>query len=65
MTAGRLRNIPTTYNALAPVRFETADGRRFEVDHWRPDGPPPHADGKPTGVTTLVIVLKEVIPPST
>ncbi len=60
MTTGRLRGTTTHYPVASPVRFVTADGREFVIDHWKPAGPEP-IDGRPAGGCELVFVLREVV----
>lgn len=61
MNAGRLRSLTNQVIACSPVRFEL-DGRTVECVGWYTNGPKKDADGKPTGIPVLALMLREIQP---
>lgn len=62
MTAGRLRHLTNKVWPISPVRFVLEDGTELEYIGRYTAGPPATTDGKPTGVPSVVFVLKPVEP---
>ncbi|HJZ53960.1 MAG TPA: hypothetical protein VKE74_03335 [Gemmataceae bacterium] len=58
LTAGSLRAWTIHFLPVSPVRLVTADGRELSVLGWRNDGPPADAEGKPTGVPVMTVLVE-------